>query len=130
MAKIFMAECPSCGSDDITKRVYKTTLEEYECQKCNRVWRYRHLSNKGKEFEAFSKEVLNHIETYAVPQYGDYPSDLIKETTIDDIVHDMMRYLSRMKTNARGQKEIERDCLKLAHYSCILSNKVKGVDNE
>lgn len=128
MAKIFIAECPKCGSDDVMEVTYRNEKrQEYECQECKHAWPTK--SNKAMEFEAFSKEVINHIETYAVPQYGDYPSDLIKETTIDDIVHDMMRYLSRMKTNARGQKEIERDCLKLAHYSCILSSKVKGANN-
>lgn len=88
------------------------------------------MSNKAKEFEKFSLEVINHIDSYAVPQYGDYPNDLIKETSIQDIVHDMKRYLYRMETNARGSKEVERDFLKLAHYSCIAYYKVKEANNE
>lgn len=88
------------------------------------------MSKKAEEFAKFSVEVLKHIEEYAVPQYGDYPNDLIKETSIDDIVHDMQRYLHRMKTNARGAKEVERDFLKLAHYSCIAYYKLKEQEDE
>lgn len=88
------------------------------------------MSKKGEEFAKFSVEVLKHIEDYAVPQYGDYPNDLIKETSIQDIVHDMKRYLYRMETNARGQKEVERDFLKLAHYSCIAFYKLKEKEDD
>lgn len=77
----------------------------------------------------FSEVVVYHIETYAVPQYGDYPNDLIKETTLKDIIHDMKRYLYRMETNARGPKEVQRDMLKIAHYACIAYNKLREDDD-
>lgn len=126
--------CPECSGDEITHRhmLSNSTATQYECLDCDYVWHSweSQPSNKAKEFEAFSKEVINHIETYAVPQYGDYPNDLIKETTIEDIVHDMQRYLHRMKTNARGAKEVERDFLKLGHYACIAYYKLKEANND
>jgi hypothetical protein len=50
------------------------------------------------------------------------------EASMDDIRHDMQRYLNRMKTNARGQRELERDMLKLAHYACIAYAKITNTE--
>jgi hypothetical protein len=71
---------------------------------------------------------LDHIHTYTVPQYGDYPDDQMTEASLADIKHDMQRYLNRMLSNARGQVEIERDMLKLAHYACIAYAKITNTE--
>lgn len=81
------------------------------------------LSYRTKEFLHVAVKVIDHIESYTVPQYGDYPSDQITTATEDDILHDMSRYIKRAKTNARGPEEAQRDLLKIIHYSAILYKK-------
>lgn len=83
------------------------------------------MSLKAKEFEDFSKEVINHIENYAVPQYSDYPDAFLESTSIEDMIHNTMRYLRRTGTNARGPEESLRDMLKVAHYACLIHGRLK-----
>lgn len=83
----------------------------------------KEISNRAQEWRHFSARVENHIETYAVPQYGDWPNDPLSEFTESDIKWQIRRYVSRMDTGARGDVESMRDLLKLAHYACLLYNK-------
>jgi len=90
-------------------------------------------SNRGKEWVRFSAEVLHHIENYAVPQYGDLPNDTASQLSIQDVKAMLTKYISRIGSNARGKVEEVRDCLKIAHYACILHTKytataMKGID--
>lgn len=80
-------------------------------------------TNRGAEWEAFSKEVLEHVEDYTVPQYGDAPGDLVETSTVEDIKVNLERYIRRIGKNARGPVEARRDALKIAHYACLLANK-------
>lgn len=81
------------------------------------------LSKRGKQWQEFSDRVLQHIETYTIPQYGDMPDDQASNFELRDIVQNMRRYINRAETNQRGQEDQERDCLKIAHYACILLAK-------
>ncbi len=83
-------------------------------------------SNRGEEWVTFAGRVLEHVEQYTVPQYGDYPDDQMTHSSIEDIRHDMTRYANRMTSNARGQEEALRDMMKMAHYACIAYSKIKG----
>lgn len=83
------------------------------------------ISNRAEHFMAFAIEVERHIEGYTVPQYGDYPDDQMTEATLEDIKHDMMRYVNRLGRNARGPEEAQRDMLKLAHYAQIARDKMR-----
>lgn len=82
------------------------------------------LSNRGKEWLDFASDVGHHIETYTVPQYGDAPDDQMTTASLDDIKHNIMRYMNRLGSNARGEKESMIDMVKVAHYACIAYNKL------
>ena len=76
--------------------------------------------DKGSQWEKFSKKVGEHIEDYVIPQYGDYPDEMIENWSIHDFKSQLLRYHTRIGTNARGIKESKRDCLKVAHYACYV----------
>jgi len=80
---------------------------------------------KEREFAKFALEVIEHIKNYVIPQYGNYPDEMIDGFTIADIKAQLARYVGRIGTNARGQQEAERDCLKIAHYACLLLRKLR-----
>jgi hypothetical protein len=82
-------------------------------------------SNRAREFVNFSHSVVLHIDNYTVTQYGDMPDDQADGFSIHDIKTNMLRYVNRIGSNARGETEALRDCLKLAHYACILYNKIR-----
>lgn len=93
------------------------------------IWRaaekqYRNNSLRHDDFLNFSLDVLNHIESYTVPQYGDKGSDQMTTASLEDIQHDMKRYINRMLSNARGKEETKRDMLKIAHYAQIARDKM------
>ena len=78
------------------------------------------LSMRGKEWDAFAKNVEEHIETYTVPQYGDAPDDQASQFTEHDMAANIKRYVNRLESNARGPEEAQRDLLKIAHYCAML----------
>jgi len=80
----------------------------------------KNQSERANRWRRFSKTVINHIEKYTVPQYGDWPNDQLCEFEIKDIIREMKRYINRAETSCRGYDEQLRDCLKLAHYACEL----------
>lgn len=82
-------------------------------------------SIRALRWNLFAAAVQGHIEDYTVPQYGDYPDDQMTTATLEDIRHDMKRYINRMGTNARGPEEAQRDMLKLAHYAQIARDKMQ-----
>ena len=83
------------------------------------------MSNRGFEWRRFSTDVLDHIEEYTVPQYGDSPNDQASSFTLSEIQMNMKRYLNRMTTGQRGQEEQLRDMYKIAHYSCLAAILIK-----
>ena len=90
------------------------------------------LSNRGLDWLDFTCDVLTHIEEYTVPQYGDSPDDQVQTWTAEQCLDSMRRYLARFGRNARGLVETFRDMLKVAHYACLVYNKLKeeGKHNE
>jgi hypothetical protein len=92
------------------------------------------VSNRGGEWQSFANMVFVHIEGYTVPQYGDMPDDQASSFTPDEIAMNMKRYLNRVGTSQRGLAEAKRDCLKLAHYACMLHAKLseqqEGKEND
>lgn len=81
-------------------------------------------TKSGKEWLRFSESVLRHIEEYAVPQYGDKGADMAHEYDIQTLQNQIRKYVGRFDTNARGEQEQMRDLLKIAHYACILYDKL------
>ena len=83
----------------------------------------KEMSERGKDWLAFSALVLGHIENYTVPQYGDKPGDQLEEFSIHDIQVQLKRYVNRIGVGARPG-ERQRDMLKIAHYAGVLWGKV------
>lgn len=81
------------------------------------------MSQRGEDWTYFAAAVFNHIEDYTVSQYGDKGHDQATDFTVEEIVMNMKRYLNRVGRNSR-EGEQERDCLKLAHYACMLKEKL------
>jgi hypothetical protein len=78
------------------------------------------MLNRSREWAEFAAVVLQHIEKYTVPQYGDAPDDQASQFTEHDIAVNLKRYINRMEGNARGPAEAQRDLLKIAHYCAML----------
>jgi len=81
------------------------------------------LSKRGEQWQEFSAKVLDHIENYTVPQYGDAPDDQAEGWTFDQCMESIQRYKNRAGSNARPGEE-GRDLLKIAHYACLASGKL------
>lgn len=89
---------------------FKKSIEQYQEMK--------EISNRGREWIEFSKLILNHIENYAIPQYGDKPDDQAEEWSSEDCFKAIERYLKRRNSNQReGQEGL--DLFKMAHYVCL-----------
>jgi len=84
------------------------------------------MQTKADEWADFSVGVSVHIDYYCVPQYGEYPDEMIEGLTLKDIQKQIEHYAKRIGSNARGEEEAVRDCFKIAHYACILRSKIKG----
>ncbi len=81
-------------------------------------------SKRAEQWNEFAKTVEDHIEDYTVPQYGDAPDDQVEHFSAADIKVQLERYVNRIGSNARGEVEAKRDCLKIAHYACLLNLKL------
>ena len=78
---------------------------------------------RSKEWWNFSKLVIDHIESYTVPQYGDKGEDQCTEFTEADFITQLKKYLNRYGRNSRpGQQEL--DLIKIAHYAGMLHSKI------
>lgn len=90
---------------------------------------YKYLSQKGEQWKEFSDRVLDHVENYAVPQYGDTGNDQIDEWPIESCQLAIQKYIKRSKSNMRaGQDKL--DILKIAHFACLIYNKMEKEDEE
>jgi len=90
----------------------------------NEAW-IEETSAKVRQWVKFNAEVMDHIEDYVIPQYGDYPDPAVEGWTQKDIKSFLEKYVQRIDAGARGRVEAERDCLKIAHYACYLYGKLK-----
>lgn len=87
------------------------------------------LSQRGKDWIEFSAQVLAHIESYTVPQYGDKGEDEVTNWTVEDCLKAVSKYRSRHGKNSReGQDEL--DMLKMAHFIQIAFEKYNNVGKE
>lgn len=82
------------------------------------------MPNRANEWEEFSDVMWDHVVEYTVPQYGDYPNDQLTAFSIEEVAAQLKRYVNRIGSNSRGHGEALRDCLKMAHYACILRSKL------
>jgi len=88
------------------------------------------ISSRGRQWQEFSLMVLDHIEEYTVPQYGDFPNDQAEGWTVQQCSDCIQRYCNRSASNSRPE-EANRDALKIAHYACLMHSKIlDGVKDE
>ena len=82
------------------------------------------MSKRGDQWRLFADKVLNHIEEYTVPQYGDAPNDSVSEWDSKDCFASIHKYVKRFGNNQReGQQYL--DMMKIAHYACLVHDKMK-----
>ena len=82
-------------------------------------------TKRGAEWKAFADKVLTHIDTYAVPQYGDTGEDEIDDWSIESCLRAINKYTKRHGKGMReGQDKL--DMLKIPHYACFIYNKIEG----
>ena len=82
------------------------------------------ITLRGGDWADFSFKVLDHIENYTVPQYGDKGSDQCTEFTRQDFETQIKKYANRMGKNSRpGQDKL--DLLKICHYCQMLHDLIK-----
>ncbi len=83
-----------------------------------RVRTYRALSarsERAKDWYAFSDAVVQHIDAYTVPQYGDKGADQASDYTAEGHVQQARKYLARFGRSSRPGEE-RLDLMKAAHY--------------
>ena len=85
------------------------------------------VSNRGKDWMEFAAKVLDHIEDYTVPQYGDSPDDYVESWTAAECVLALGKYQQRFGKNTRlGQATL--DLLKMAHFAQLAYDKIEDAD--
>ena len=81
-------------------------------------------SKRGEDWVEFSFKVVNHIDEYTVPQYGDKGEDQCTEFTRQDFETQIKKYANRMGKNSRpGQDKL--DLLKICHYAQMLHDLIE-----
>lgn len=82
------------------------------------------MSKRGDDWQAFSKQVYDHIENYTVPQYGDKGEDQASEYGSKEHVLQAKKYLARYGKNSRPGQEI-LDLMKSTHYLQMAAMELK-----
>lgn len=88
------------------------------------------MNTRIEEWQEFAPTVEAHIESYANAQYGEKGTDQLTNFKPEDIKVQIQRYANRIGSGARGKEEALRDCLKMAHYSCVLWAKYQEEDSK
>jgi len=83
---------------------------------------------KSVQFTDFSRHVIDHIQNYVVPQYGDFPDKTIAKFTPEKIQGKLEAYVDRIGKSSRGPEDALRDCLKIAHFAAYLYALLKHGD--
>jgi hypothetical protein len=73
------------------------------------------LSKKGENWMHFATTVLEHIENYAVPQYGSCIEESVDLRSAEDCIGYIMKWARRAGVGRRGRIEELRDLVKIAH---------------
>jgi len=89
----------------------------------------RNKSVRAQEWMDFASDVFDHIETYAIPQYGDKGQDQCSEFTPKDFITQMKKYLNRFGRNSRPGQDL-LDCKKIAHYAQMLHDRLSDSEDK
>lgn len=80
-------------------------------------------SKRAKDFCYFAAGVVDHIDNYTVPQYGDAPEDNVEGWSSEECFKQIERYLRRRNTSRRPDEK-QMDVLKMAHYLQLAYEKM------
>ena len=85
------------------------------------------LSQRGEDWIKFGSKVLEHIEVYTVPQYGDAPDDQVEDWSPETCVLAIKKYCARFGSNSRqGQEKL--DLIKMAHFAQLAYDKMEKLN--
>lgn len=82
------------------------------------------ISEKSISWLDFCSEVVDHIEDYVVPQYGDKHEDECAEYSVEDCIKQIKKYATRNGRNSR-QAQDQLDLIKIAHYAQMAWDKLE-----
>ena len=100
------------------------SIPENHCHGIDNCFEEKQISARALEWLSFSDSVMEHVEKYTVPQYGDKGKDNVSEWSAEECFKQVEKYLKRRKTNQRlGQNRL--DILKAAHYLCLAEAKLE-----
>lgn len=102
---------------DRNVEIERKFLEDFELAKSP-------LSKRAEDWIKFSNEVLQHIENYTVPQYGDKGEDQITEWSVEECLLAIKKRQARYGKNVREGQQV-LDFLKMAHETQIACDKYK-----
>jgi hypothetical protein len=83
---------------------------------------FKSVSIRAQNWIDFSMKVLQHIENYCIPQYGDAGQDQVTNWTTDDCLKAVKKRLDRFGRNSRINQQ-ELDFLKIAHEVQLAAEK-------
>lgn len=74
------------------------------------------MSLRAEDFTVFAAKVVEHINAYTVPQYGDKGDDPATNYASAECIAQIRKYAARYGKNSRpGQDKL--DLIKIAHYA-------------
>ena len=88
------------------------------------------FSNKGQAWIDFQYTVLDHIENYAVPQYGPDITENSDVQGAEDCRKYIAKYLRRAGSERRGRIEELRDLVKIAHFAQMAFDMMEPTSEE
>ncbi len=88
------------------------------------------MSVRGYNWEEFSYVVLEHIDGYTVPQYGDFPNDQVEQWSADDCIKQIHKYANRFGKNQPGPEDQLLDIIKMAHYASLAYEKLRSKNEQ
>lgn len=73
--------------------------------------------------QKLNTEIVEHIDNYVAPRYGEYEWSELDKYTVEDCVKHAQRYLTRFGKSSRPGEE-KRDIVKAIHYLAAALHKM------
>ena len=79
------------------------------------------------EWDKFAEQVRRHIILYTLKQYGNPEgNEQVDGFSVEDCWTNAQRYYNRRNARVRGNKELMRDPIKVAHYMSFIYSKLRN----
>lgn len=110
------------GYVDVSDKEYRDMNNLVLRNNCLNRQYLKTTSVRGQNWLDFAFKVLDHIEKYTVPQYGDKGEDQVTNYDSYDCIKQVQKYAARMGRNAREGQDL-LDMIKMAHYTQLAHEK-------